>query len=162
MLIPAALERQITAENAARVKAKIVVEAANGPTTNEADEILSRRNIMVVPDAYINAGGVTVSYFEWVKNLGHVRFGRLQKRFEQGAYSRLLQAVESVTGRQFSPDEIERVTKGASEEDLVNSGLEETMIGAYHPIRREWKERRGQVHLRTAAMIVAIDRQRAR
>jgi len=158
MLIPAALERQITAENAARVKAKIVVEAANGPTTNEADEILSRRNIMVVPDAYINAGGVTVSYFEWVKNLGHVRFGRLQKRFEQGAYSRLLQAVENVTGRQFSPDEIERVTKGASEEDLVNSGLEETMIGAYHPIRREWKERRGQVDLRTAAMIVAIDK----
>jgi glutamate dehydrogenase (NAD(P)+) len=158
ILIPAALERQITAENASRVKAKIVVEAANGPTTNEADEILSRRNIMVVPDAYINAGGVTVSYFEWVKNLGHVRFGRMQKRFEQGAYSRLLQAVESVTGRQFSPDEIERVTKGASEEDLVNSGLEETMIGAYHPIRREWKERRGQVDLRTAAMIVAIDK----
>ena len=158
ILIPAALERQITAENASRVKAKIVIEAANGPTTNEADEILSRRNIMVVPDAYINAGGVTVSYFEWVKNLGHVRFGRLQKRFEQGAYSRLLQAVESMTGRQFSPDEIERVTKGASEEDLVNSGLEETMIGAYHPIRREWKERRGQVDLRTAAMIVAIDK----
>jgi len=158
ILIPAALERQITAENASRVKAKIVIEAANGPTTNEADEILSRRNIMVVPDAYINAGGVTVSYFEWVKNLGHVRFGRLQKRFEQGAYSRLLQAVESMTGRQFSPDEIERVTKGASEEDLVNSGLEETMIGAYHPIRSEWKERRGQVDLRTAAMIVAIDK----
>ena len=158
ILIPAALERQITAENASRVKAKIVVEAANGPTTNEADEILSRRNIMVVPDAYINAGGVTVSYFEWVKNLGHVRFGRLQKRFEQGAYSRLLQAVEGVTGRQFSPDEIERVTKGASEEDLVNSGLEETMIGAYHPIRKEWKDRRGQVDLRTAAMIVAIDK----
>jgi len=158
ILIPAALERQITAENASRVKAKIVIEAANGPTTNEADEILSRRNIMVVPDAYINAGGVTVSYFEWVKNLGHVRFGRLQKLFEQGAYSRLLQAVESMTGRQFSPDEIERVTKGASEEDLVNSGLEETMIGAYHPIRMEWKERRGQVDLRTAAMIVAIDK----
>jgi glutamate dehydrogenase (NAD(P)+) len=158
ILIPAALERQITAENAPRVKAKIVAEAANGPTTNEADEILSRRNIMVVPDAYINAGGVTVSYFEWVKNLGHVRFGRLQKRFEQGAYSRLLLAVESVTGRKFSLDEIERVTKGASEEDLVNSGLEETMIGAYHPIRVEWKERQGQVDLRTAAMIVAIDK----
>ena len=158
ILIPAALERQITAENAPRVKAKIVIEAANGPTTNEADEILSRRNVMVVPDAYINAGGVTVSYFEWVKNLGHVRFGRLQKRFEQGAYSRLLQAVEGVTGRTFSLDEIERVTQGASEEDLVNSGLEETMIGAYHPIRHAWKERQGQVDLRTAAMIVAIDK----
>ena len=98
ILIPAALERQITAENAPRIKAKIVVEAANGPTTPEADEILAQRGVMVIPDAYINAGGVTVSYFEWVKNLGHVRFGRMQKRFEQGAYGRLLEAVESVTG----------------------------------------------------------------
>ena len=103
ILIPAALERQITAENAPRVKAKIVVEAANGPTTPEADEILARRGVMVIPDAYINAGGVTVSYFEWVKNLGHVRFGRMQKRFEQGAYGRLLEAVEGVTGRSSPP-----------------------------------------------------------
>ena len=158
ILIPAALERQITEENAPRVKAKILVEAANGPTTTEADEILARRGILVVPDAYINAGGVTVSYFEWVKNLGHVRFGRMQKRFEQGAYGRLLEAVEGVTGRKFTSDEIERVTHGASEEDLVNSGLEETMIGAYHPIRKEWKERKGEVDLRTAALIVAIDK----
>ena len=100
ILIPAALERQITAENAPRIKAKIVVEAANGPTTTEADEILAQRGIMVIPDVYVNAGGVTVSYFEWVKNLGHVRFGRMQKRFEQGAYGRLLEAVEGVTGRQ--------------------------------------------------------------
>jgi glutamate dehydrogenase (NAD(P)+) len=158
ILIPAALERQITAENAPRIKAKIVVEAANGPTTQEADEILTKRGVMVIPDAYVNAGGVTVSYFEWVKNLGHVRFGRMQKRFEQGAYGRLLEAVEGVTGRKFTSDEIERVTHGASEEDLVNSGLEETMIGAYQPIRQEWKERRGQVDMRTAAMIVAIDK----
>ncbi len=123
ILIPAALERQITAENAPRVKAKLLVEAANGPTTAEADEILDQKGVMVVPDAYVNAGGVTVSYFEWVKNLGHVRFGRMQKRFEQGAYGRLLEAVESVTGRQFTPDEVQRVTQGASEEDLVNSGL---------------------------------------
>jgi glutamate dehydrogenase (NAD(P)+) len=158
ILIPAALERQITAENAPRVKAKMVVEAANGPTTPEADEILGKRNVMVIPDAYINAGGVTVSYFEWVKNLGHVRFGRMQKRFEQGAYSRLLQAVEGVTGRMFTAEEIERVTHGASEEDLVNSGLEETMIAAYHPIRKVWKERDGKIDLRTAAMIVAIEK----
>jgi glutamate dehydrogenase (NAD(P)+) len=158
ILIPAALERQITAENAPRVKAKIVVEAANGPTTIEADEILTQRGILVVPDAYINAGGVTVSYFEWVKNLGHVRFGRMQKRFEQGAYGRLLDAVEGVTGRKFTSDQVEKVTHGASEEDLVNSGLEETMIAAYHPIRQEWKERKGAVDLRTAAMIVAIDK----
>jgi glutamate dehydrogenase (NAD(P)+) len=158
ILIPAALERQITADNAPRIRAKIVVEAANGPTTPEADEILGRRGVMVIPDAFINAGGVTVSYFEWVKNLGHVRFGRMQKRFEQGAYGRLLEAVEGVTGRKFTAEEIARVTHGASEEDLVNSGLEETMVTAYHPIREQWKERGGKVDLRTAALIVAIDK----
>ncbi len=158
ILIPAALERQVTADNAPRIKAKIVVEAANGPTTPEADAILARRNVMVVPDTFINAGGVTVSYFEWVKNLGHVRFGRMQKRFEQGAYGRLLHAVEGVTGRQFTNEEIERITHGASEEDLVNSGLEETMISAYHPIRAIWKREQGKADLRTAAMILAIDK----
>lgn len=158
ILIPAALERQITAENAGRVKAKIVVEAANGPTTPEADAILDQRGIMVVPDAYINAGGVTVSYFEWVKNLGHVRFGRMQKRYEQAAYGRVLKAVEELTGQRFSSEQAAQVTHGASEEDLVNSGLEETMIGAYHPIREVWKQRRGKVDLRIAAMIVAIDK----
>ncbi len=158
ILIPAALERQITEENAPRVKAKIVVEAANGPTTPEADEILRRRNVMVIPDAYINAGGVTVSYFEWVKNLGHVRFGRMQKRYEQAAYTRLLQAVQETTGKRFSAEQIAQVTHGASEEDLVNSGLEETMVGAYHPIRQTWKQHGDKVDLRTAAMIVAIDK----
>jgi glutamate dehydrogenase (NAD(P)+) len=158
ILIPAALERQITAENAPHVKAKIVVEAANGPTTQEADEILSKRNVMVIPDAYINAGGVTVSYFEWVKNLGHVRFGRMQKRFEQAAFTRVLQAVERLTGRQFPSGDVELVTHGASEEDLVNSGLEETMINSYHPIRQVWKQQVGKADLRTAAMIVAIDK----
>jgi glutamate dehydrogenase (NAD(P)+) len=156
ILIPAALERQITKENAPRVRAKIVVEAANGPTTTEADEILDQRGIMVIPDTLINAGGVTVSYFEWVKNLGHVRLGRLEKRFQQGASHRLLEAVEQVTGRRFTPEEVERVTRGAGEEDLVNSGLEETMIGAYHPIRERWKQEQGAISLRTSAMIVAI------
>jgi glutamate dehydrogenase (NAD(P)+) len=158
ILVPAALERQITSENAPRVKARIVAEAANGPTTPEADEILTGRGVMVLPDAFLNAGGVTVSYFEWVKNLGHVRFGRLQKRFEQNAFTRLLQTVERATGRQFSAEEMERVTHGASEEDLVNSGLEETMVGAYHPVREIWKQQGGKVDLRTAAMIVAIDK----
>jgi len=158
LLVPAAMERVITAENAPRVKARIVVEGANGPTTLEADEILARKGVMVIPDAYVNAGGVTVSYFEWVKNLGHVRFGRMQKRYEEGAYTRLLQTVEGVTNRRFTPEEIERVTQGPSEEDLVRSGLEETMIGAYHPIRETWMQHRGEVDLRTAAMIVAIDK----
>lgn len=157
ILIPAALERQITGDNAPRIKARIVVEAANGPTTPEADAILDQRGIMVVPDAFINAGGVTVSYFEWVKNLGHVRFGRMQKRFEQGAFARLLAAVADVTGREFTAEETTRITHGASEEDLVNSGLEETMIGAYHPIRQVWRQH-GNINMRTAAMIVAIDK----
>jgi glutamate dehydrogenase (NAD(P)+) len=158
LLVPAAMERVITAENAPRVKARIVVEGANGPTALEADEILAKRGVMVIPDAYVNAGGVTVSYFEWVKNLGHVRFGRMQKRYEEGAYTRLLQAVEGVTSRRFTNEEIERVTQGPSEEDLVRSGLEETMIGAYHPIRETWKRHSGEFDLRTAAMIVAIDK----
>ena len=102
--------------------------------------MLGSKGVMVIPDAYINAGGVTVSYFEWVKNLGHVRFGRMQKRFEEGAYSRLLAAVEGITGRKFTVAETERLTQGASEEDLVNSGLEETMISAWHPIRETWKK----------------------
>jgi glutamate dehydrogenase (NAD(P)+) len=158
ILIPAALERQITADNAGRVKAKIVVEAANGPTTPEADAILDQRGVMVIPDAYINAGGVTVSYFEWVKNLGHVRFGRMQKRYEQAAYGRILKTVEELTGKQFTSEQAALVTHGASEEDLVNSGLEETMIGAYHPIREIWKQQGSKVDLRIAAMIVAIDK----
>jgi glutamate dehydrogenase (NAD(P)+) len=158
ILIPAALERQVTGENAPRLKTKIVVEAANGPTTPEADAVLAERGVMVVPDAYINAGGVTVSYFEWVKNLGHVRFGRMQRRFEEGAYGRLLGAVEEMTGRKFTTAETERLTQGASEEDLVNSGLEETMITAYHPIRETWQELGGKVDLRTAATVVAIDK----
>jgi glutamate dehydrogenase (NAD(P)+) len=158
ILIPAALERQLTGDNAPRIKAKIVAEAANGPTTTEADAILDQRGIMVIPDAYINAGGVTVSYFEWVKNLGHVRLGRMSRRFEQGAYGRLLASVADVTGRQFTSAEVERVTRGASEEDLVNSGLEETMIGAYHPIRERWKKDAGGMSLRTAAMVIAIEK----
>lgn len=158
ILIPAALERQLTAENAPRVKAKIVVEAANGPTTPEADEILAAKGALVIPDAFINAGGVTVSYFEWVKNLGHVRFGRMEKRFDQGAYGRLLGAVEEMTGRRFTVAETERLTHSASEEDLVNSGLEETMIGAYHPIRETWKKNRDKMDMRTAAMVVALDK----
>ena len=158
ILIPAALERQITGENAPSIKARIVVEAANGPTTTEADDILHQRGIMVIPDAYINAGGVTVSYFEWIKNLGHVRLGRMEKRFQQGAFSRLLEAVEQVTGRRLTAEETERVTRGAGEEDLVNSGLEETMIGAYHPIREQWKKKSDSISLRTAAMIVAINK----
>jgi len=157
ILIPAALENQITEENAQRISAKMVVEAANGPVTSGAEAILQQKGIMVVPDIYINAGGVTVSYFEWLKNLSHVRFGRMEKRFEQGAFERLLDIVEKETGRKLSEDERRVVARGADEADLVYSGLEETMITAYHELR-ETAKRDGVDNLRTAAFLTAIDK----
>lgn len=158
ILIPAALEKQITKENAPRIKAKIVAEAANGPVTTDADRIFREKGTFVLPDAYLNAGGVTVSYFEWIKNLSHVRFGRMQKRFEQGAYGRILEAVEHLTGKELADHEMSEFARGASEADLVDSGLEETMVIAYGEIRR-CKEKHGpDVDLRTAALIIAIEK----
>src|SRR5262245_18204102 len=127
ILVPAALENQITDENAPRIRAKIVVEGANGPITASASEGLEARGITVVPDHYANAGGVVVSYFEWLKNLSHVRLGRLEKRAEEQAYNRLLRAIEQKTGSKFTEAEVREAAHGADEEDLVNSGLEETM-----------------------------------
>ena len=158
ILIPAALENQITEENAPRISARIIAEAANGPTTAEGGSIIRARGAMILPDTFLNAGGVTVSYFEWIKNLSHVRFGRMQKRFEQGAYRRLLQAVERVTAKQFTDSELQSFTRGASEEDLVNSGLEETMIMAYQQIRDIRHRHDDGIDLRTAALINAIDK----
>ncbi len=158
ILVPAALENQITEDNAPRIKAKIIGEAANGPTTEEAAEILFQRGSVILPDTYLNAGGVTVSYFEWVKNLSHVRFGRMQKRFEEAAYRRLLEAVERVTGKQFSDTEMRDFARGASEEDLVNSGLEETMVMAYQQLLDIREAHQGKITMRTAALISAIDK----
>ena len=158
ILIPAALENQITEENAGRVKAKIVAEAANGPTTARAAEILLRRGILVVPDIYLNAGGVTVSYFEWIKNLSHVRFGRMGKRFETTSNEKLLRVIEENTGRKLSDSEKRTVVRGADEIDLVNSGLEETMAVAYNQIREVWKADSKIPGLRTAAFIAAINK----
>ena len=158
VLIPAALENQITERNAPNLKAKIVAEAANGPTTEGADAILNQRGTLIIPDIYLNAGGVTVSYFEWLKNLSHVRFGRMQKRFEEGAYKRLLNAVEQVGGVPFSEEEKARFTHAADEEDLVNSGLEETMAVAYREVWETRKRLDANVDLRTAAMVNAIEK----
>jgi len=157
LLVPAALENQITMENAPRIKAKIIGEAANGPTTDDADQFLRGRGTLIVPDIYLNAGGVTVSYFEWLKNLQHVSFGRMEKRFDQSAYRRLLQAIEGATTKVFSMDENVSLTRGADELDIVNSGLEETMAFAYRQIRQTCEQREG-LDLRTAAMIRAIDK----
>jgi glutamate dehydrogenase (NAD(P)+) len=158
ILIPAALENQITAENAARIRAKIVAEAANGPTTFEADDILAGKNVMVIPDIYLNAGGVTVSYFEWLKNLSHVRFGRMGKRFEQATNENLVRAVEKATGKMLSDEEFNRLARGADEIDLVNSGLQETMITAYGEIRETLVSNPKIPNLRTAAFAGAINK----
>jgi glutamate dehydrogenase (NAD(P)+) len=156
ILIPAALEGQITVENAARIRARIVAEGANGPTTFDAERILLERGVLLIPDIYLNAGGVTVSYFEWVKNLSHVRFGRVGKRFEEAAFDRMLTAVEKSTGREFPPEERRRIARGADEIDLVNSGLEETMIGAYRQLRELMRQDDRVKDLRTAAFLNAL------
>jgi glutamate dehydrogenase (NAD(P)+) len=158
ILVPAALENAITIENAPRVRARIIGEAANGPITADASKHLYERGVMVIPDAYINAGGVTVSYFEWLKNLQHVRFGRMEKRFEEKAARQMLNAIEHAAGSSFSEAEISDFARGADEIDLVNSGLEETMIKAYHEIREIKKARGEDIDLRTASMINAIDK----
>lgn len=158
ILIPAALENQITEENAGRVRAKILAEAANGPTTAAAAEILRSKGVLIIPDIYLNAGGVTVSYFEWLKNLSHVRFGRMGKRFEQTSFENLLRVVEESTDRRLSDAERKGVARGADEIDLVNSGLEESMAIAYNQIREIWKSDSRIPSLRTAAFISAINK----
>src|SRR6185436_1394290 len=156
VLIPAALEGQLTAENAPRIRARIVAEGANGPTTFDAERILLERGALIIPDIYLNAGGVTVSYFEWVKNLSHVRFGRVGKRFEEAAFERVVVAIEKATGRLLSPEEHRRIAHGADEIDLVNSGLEETMIGAYRQVRDLLRQDARLKDLRTAAFLCAL------
>lgn len=156
ILVPAALENQINAENAARVKAKIIAEAANGPVTPEAEAILLKRGCLIIPDMYINAGGVTVSYFEWLKNLSHVRFGRMEKRFDANRFSTLLNLVSETTGKPVGELERAILAQGADEIDLVRSGLEETMVTAYQGIRNTWKENPAIPDLRTAAFVYAI------
>jgi glutamate dehydrogenase (NAD(P)+) len=158
ILIPAALENQITELNAARIKAKIIAEAANGPTNDGAEAILKMKGVMIIPDIYLNAGGVTVSYFEWLKNLSHVRFGRMGKRFDQTTYENLLRAVEDATGRKLSGEEKTTIARGADEIDLVNSGLQETMFVAYNEIREIWKQDTRVGSLRSAAFLNAINK----
>jgi glutamate dehydrogenase (NAD(P)+) len=154
ILVPAALENVITNENVHRIDARIIAEGANGPITADASEALLQRGVLILPDLYINAGGVTVSYFEWIKNLSHVRFGRMSRRFEEASNERLLQAAERLAGRQLDAADRARTIAGAREEDLVNSGLEEVMATAYAEIRDT--ARTLGTDLRTAAFVNAI------
>lgn len=156
VLVPAALENQINKDNVERIKCKMIGEAANGPVTPEAEEVLNRKGIIVIPDIYLNAGGVTVSYFEWLKNLSHVRFGRLGKRYEEGMNRNVIGLMENMTGKVASDVQRNLIERGADEHDLVYSGLEETMINAYHSIRNEMVNNPGILDLRTAAFVVAI------
>jgi glutamate dehydrogenase (NAD(P)+) len=158
ILIPAALENVINGDNAPRIKAKIIGEAANGPLTPEADEILTAKGTLVVPDMYLNAGGVTVSYFEWLKNLSHVRYGRMDKRFTENQNASILNTIETLTGKQVNAREREFIAHGPDEVDLVRSGLEETMITATREIMDLWKKNPEIPDMRTAAYVVAINK----
>jgi len=158
ILIPAALENVIDGENAPKIKAKIIGEAANGPLTPEADEVFSKKGIIVVPDMYLNAGGVTVSYFEWLKNLSHVRYGRLEKRFTENMNAHIIGQMEAMSGKKVDTEEKEFILHGADEVDLVYSGLEETMSTATREIMDVWKANPQIPDMRTAAFVVAINK----
>jgi glutamate dehydrogenase (NAD(P)+) len=156
ILVPAALENQLTMENAPRIDAKLIAEAANGPTTPGAEEILLRKGSIIIPDIYLNAGGVTVSYFEWTKNIGHIRYGRMGKRLEAARGEALMGSIEKMTGKAFTESERAGMSRGADEIDIVRSGLEGTMVDAYREIREAMHQNNRIKDLRTAAMAVAI------
>jgi len=158
ILVPAALENQITVENADRIQAKIIAEAANGPITADGEKILLKKGKVIIPDLFLNAGGVTVSYFEWLKNLSHMRFGRMDKRFNQNTYMNLLNKVEEMTGKTVGIQEKIFLTRGGDEIDLVRSGLEETMVTAYGQIREIMNKKKKVNDLRTAAFVSAIQK----
>lgn len=158
ILVPAALENQITEANIRNIKAKIIAEGANGPVTPEAEAIFTEMGGIIIPDMYCNAGGVTVSYFEWLKNLSHVAFGRMENRYAANSNANLINTLENLTGKTILPEHRLMIVKGASEIELVNSGLEDTMIHSYHEIRETRLTKPGIQTLRTAAFVGAIDK----
>ncbi|MAF07692.1 MAG: glutamate dehydrogenase [Acidiferrobacteraceae bacterium] len=158
ILIPAAMEGVINQENAPRIRTPLIIEAANGPITAAGNAVLRERGIVIIPDFCANAGGVTVSYFEWIKNLTHIRFGRIQRRQLDNQFEALIAGVESITGKSFPADQRRELLGGATEINLVRSGLEDTMRGAYSAISTTWNETDNVPDLRTAAMMIAVDR----
>ena len=158
ILVPAALERQIHTRNVDRIQARIVAEAANGPTTFNAADALNKRGHLLIPDLFLNAGGVTVSYFEWVKNLSHVRFGRMDKRFQEASATAMVGALEELTEKKLDPGARQKLIQGASEIDLVYSGLEDTMSTAFQEISEKLLSDDRVDSLRTAAFTVAIEK----
>jgi len=158
ILIPAAMELVITERNAARIKTPLIIEAANGPVSAAADTILREKGTVIIPDLYANAGGVTVSYFEWIKNLSRIRFGRMQRRAEETRFGALIDGIESMTGKPFPEELARRAVDGGTEIDLVRSGLEDTMRNSYRVISEVWEREDAAPDLRTAAMMVAVRR----
>jgi len=156
ILIPAAMEGVITHENATRVQAKLLAEAANGPVTYEADQILNEKGVFIIPDAYLNAGGVTVSYFEWLKNLSHVRFGRMDRRLVEAQGQKIIEAIESGIGKSLAQVAKDQLLAGPSEIDLVRSGLDDTMRVAYSEIKEQQLSNDLITERRTAAYALAI------
>ncbi|MCL3881172.1 Glu/Leu/Phe/Val dehydrogenase [Marivita sp. GX14005] len=163
ILIPAALEGVINLKNAHEIKAPLIIEAANGPITAGADDILRERGTVIIPDMYANAGGVTVSYFEWVKNLSHIRFGRMQRRQEEARHELIVRELERLSehlGDKWSmtPNFKSKYLRGADELELVRSGLDDTMRIAYQSMREIWHGREDVSDLRTAAYIASIEK----
>lgn len=156
ILIPAALEGQITKKNAKRIQCKLIIEAANGPVTFNADQILNEMGVVVLPDMYVNAGGVTVSYFEWIKNLSHIRFGRMGRRQEERQGKLIVEALEMVSGKEIPEEMSNAISKGADEIALVRSGLDDTMRLAYQEIRSGFHENPKIKDFRTAAFVIAL------
>lgn len=156
ILVPAALEDQITAKNANRIRARIVAEAANGPVDFEAETILRERGVLLIPDVYLNAGGVTVSYFEWLKNLSHVSFDRMTARYMEDSKQQMVSVMETLVGHRLSEENRRVVTAGPNELEIVRTALAETMARSYHAIHDLWKTR-DLPDLRTASYAYAID-----
>mgnify|MGYP003964150437 FL=1 len=157
ILIPAAMEAVINRGNAAKIKAKLIGEAANGPVTFAAETVLKEKGVVIIPDVYLNAGGVTVSYFEWIKNLSHIRFGRMNRRYEEGQSQLLIEAIEK-TGNKVPVELVEKLSQGADEIALVRSGLDDTMRKAFQDIRERFWSNEKIPNYRTAAMAIAIEK----
>lgn len=158
VLVPAALENQITMDNVQKVRCRVVAEAANGPTTPKAEQYLQKQGVVVLPDIFMNAGGVTVSYFEWTKNLSHLRYGRLEKRLDHLRRNRFVSAVEGLVDQEFDAKTRAKLTEGTGEKDLVNSGLEESMVSAFQEILEIRRRFQKVGDMRTAAYICAIEK----